>query len=161
MIDLEQKALGLALVDSGFCQWLCQAIGPYPRKFSELRHRWIYIHLRRLFLAAETVDIVSVSNSLSEADLLADVGGRPYVSDLALAIDLDASQITLATSVLKILKSENQDAEQDAGYQHSNGYLIGLMHAQELLAAGESGRLQKVIEGVAQHLLDIYPDYEI
>ncbi len=89
--EAEQVVLGAAIVDAeSVLPSLMEKLT--PGHFYFRAHRLIYQTLIELFESSQPVDLITVGNRLEEKGVLAEVGGRSYLSELA-------STVTTTTSV--------------------------------------------------------------
>lgn len=83
-IDAEEAILGAILTNPVCFNKICDMIK--SESFYKPAHRFIYDAVTQLFAKNQAIDIVTVSEHLSESDKLEKVGGRAYINDLALNV---------------------------------------------------------------------------
>ncbi len=83
-IDAEEAILGAILTNPVCFNKICDMIK--PESFYKPANKFIYEAITQLFSKNQAIDIVTVSEKLSESDKLEMVGGRAYINDLALNV---------------------------------------------------------------------------
>lgn len=83
-IDAEDAILGAILTNPVCLNKVCDLIN--HESFYKPANRIIYEAIQSLFSKSQAIDIVTVSEKLSESDKLEMVGGRAYINDLALNV---------------------------------------------------------------------------
>lgn len=83
-LDAEEAILGAILTNPVCLNKVCDLIK--PESFYKPANRFIYDSIIYLFSKNQAIDIVTVSERLSETDKLEKVGGRAYINDLALNV---------------------------------------------------------------------------
>ncbi len=83
-IDAEEAILGAILTNPVCFNKICDMIK--PESFYKPANRFIYEAITQLFTKNQAIDIVTVSEKLSETEKLEMVGGRAYINDLALNV---------------------------------------------------------------------------
>ncbi len=83
-VDAEEAILGAILTNPVSLNKVCDMIK--PDSFYKPANRFIYDAVLYLFAKNQAIDIVTVSERLSESDKLEMVGGRAYINDLALNV---------------------------------------------------------------------------
>jgi replicative DNA helicase len=83
-LEAEQAVLGAMLVEPNVLMDILEII--QPKHFYRPAHQKIYDAVLNLYNQTEPVDIITVSEALNDKGLLESVGGRSYISDLALSI---------------------------------------------------------------------------
>lgn len=96
-LTAEQAVLGSILVSNGVLSEFSQLLK--PKDFFRKAHRKIYEAMFEMHEAQVPVDIVTLSAKLQELNLLDKVGGRLYITDLALAIATTSNAKHYATIV--------------------------------------------------------------
>lgn len=83
-IDAEEAILGAILTNPVCLNKVCDQIT--HESFYKPANRFIYESIVYLFSKSQAIDIVTVSERLSETNRLETVGGRAYINDLALNV---------------------------------------------------------------------------
>ncbi len=83
-LDMEQGVLGCCLISPNDCIGECiEKLGDDGKAaFYDLRHQTIYETLIEMFNARKPVDLITVQQQLKDRQLLEQVGGIPYLSQL-------------------------------------------------------------------------------
>jgi hypothetical protein len=89
-IDMEQRALGAALIRPASCDRLLERLR--PEHFDLLGHRLIYVAIATLAERSETIFSLSVAEELKERGQLETVGGMRAINDLVDSVEV-ASEI--------------------------------------------------------------------
>lgn len=79
--EAEQSLLGALLLDNSAWDRVAEVIS--ATDFYRGTHRAIYEHIELIMAADETADIVTVAQSLTDANMLERVGGPAYLAELA------------------------------------------------------------------------------
>src|ERR1039457_1641326 len=87
-VQMEMGVLGCALLDPNQCIGECIEILKDDGKsaFYDLRHQTIYETLSQMFNARHPVDLITVQQNLKDRQLLEQVGGIAYLSQLQDAV---------------------------------------------------------------------------
>src|SRR5215469_13059945 len=87
-IEGEQGVLGCALVDPNQCIGECieKLKDDGKLAFYDLRHQTIYVTLSEMFNARQPIDIIMVQQHLKDRQLLEQIGGIAYLSQLQDAV---------------------------------------------------------------------------
>lgn len=80
-VDVEKVVLGALMIDKDAFSVIAEIIR--PETFYEPSHQKIYTAIQTLNINESPVDIMTVTNELQKEGTLDDVGGAPYVVDLA------------------------------------------------------------------------------
>jgi replicative DNA helicase len=80
-VDVERVVLGALMIDKDAFSVIAEIIR--PETFYEPSHQKIYTAIQTLNINESPVDIMTVTNELQKEGTLDDVGGAPYVVDLA------------------------------------------------------------------------------
>ncbi|MGI6242366.1 MAG: replicative DNA helicase [Prevotella sp.] len=80
-VDVEKVVLGALMIDKDAFSVIAETIR--PETFYEPSHQKIYTAIQTLNMNESPVDIMTVTNELQKEGTLDDVGGAPYVVDLA------------------------------------------------------------------------------
>lgn len=80
-VDVEKVVLGALMIDKDAFSVIAEIIR--PETFYEPGHQKIYTAIQTLNINESPVDIMTVTNELQKEGTLDDVGGAPYVVDLA------------------------------------------------------------------------------
>jgi replicative DNA helicase len=81
--EAEQSLLGALLLDNQAWERIADVVS--SRDFYKGSHRVIYEHIELVLAADQPADVVTVSQSLSEAQVLDQVGGAVYLGEIAQA----------------------------------------------------------------------------
>jgi len=79
-LDAEASVLGAILIDNDAIVKIADKLS--ADDFYDSRHAHIYTALRKLFDDRKAIDVLTLSNELKAARLLADVGGPAYLTEL-------------------------------------------------------------------------------
>jgi replicative DNA helicase len=79
-IDAEKSLLGSLLIDKNAIVKVVDSI--QARDFYKRDHQLIYEAISELFEKAEAIDVLSVANRLKEKNLLEEIGGNTYLTEL-------------------------------------------------------------------------------
>lgn len=82
--EAEEAILGAILTNPVCLNKVCDLIK--PESFYKPANRFIYDAIIYLFSKSQAIDIVTVSERLSESGKLENIGGRAYINDLALNV---------------------------------------------------------------------------
>lgn len=88
-IEAEQAVLGSIMVSGDGIARIVDVL--QPEYFYRKAHQVIYATMMDLYEKNEPIDIITVSQFLKDADSLDQVGGRQYITDLALAVATTAN----------------------------------------------------------------------
>ncbi len=98
-IEAEINVLGSLLIDSDAFTRIADIIT--PEDFYKEAHQDIFSAMTELYSEHEPIDLVSLSNKLSEKKLLEKVGGRSYLAELANAVVSSANIVAYAEIIQK------------------------------------------------------------
>ncbi len=98
-IEAEINVLGSLLIDSDAFTRIADIIT--PEDFYKEAHQDIFAAMTELYSEHEPIDLVSLSNKLSEKKLLEKVGGRSYLAELANAVVSSANIVAYAEIIQK------------------------------------------------------------
>ncbi len=98
-IEAEINVLGSLLIDSDAFTRIADIIT--PEDFYKESHQDIFAAMTELYSEHEPIDLVSLSNKLSEKKLLEKVGGRSYLAELANAVVSSANIVAYAEIIQK------------------------------------------------------------
>ncbi len=79
-IEAEKSVLGSLMLEKDAVVKISDTI--VPEDFYQPSHQKIYEAILELFLKSEPIDILTVTNKLKDKNLLSDVGGSSYLTDL-------------------------------------------------------------------------------
>ena len=79
-LDSEKSVLGSLMLDKNAISKVADFL--LPQDFYKRMHREIYIVMLELFEKGEPIDFLSISNRLKEKNLLEEVGGNSYLTEL-------------------------------------------------------------------------------
>ena len=96
-IEAEQAVLGSLLVNSETITKVIDMV--QAEQFYRKAHQVIYAAIRDLFEKSEPVDIVTVSQVLKDQGKLESIGGRQYLTDLAMSVATTANAEYYAKTV--------------------------------------------------------------
>jgi len=138
--EAEQVVLGAAIVDAKSV--LPQLMGKLtPGHFFLRAHRLIYQTLLEMFERGEPIDLITAGNRLEEKGVLAEVGGRSYLSELASAVTTTTSVPYYGDLIREKAKRRELAelglvlAEQAEKAENLNGQIGGLLpRLEELLS---------------------------
>ena len=87
-VEAEQGVLGCALLDPNQCIGECieKLKDDGKSAFYDLRHQTIYETLAEMFNARQPIDLITVQQNLKDRQLLDQVGGIAYLSQLQDAV---------------------------------------------------------------------------
>ncbi len=83
-LEAEQSLLGSLLIDKDAFLKIADIIE--PEDFYRDRHRIIFEQMRKLYSNQEPIDFLTLSNKLEENNLLENIGGRSYLTQLSNAV---------------------------------------------------------------------------
>lgn len=80
-IDAEKAVLGAVLTDDQ-CFGKVLALLPSEEGFYQHKHKVIYLSFLELFAKKQAINLITVSNYIASKDLVNEIGGRSYLSEL-------------------------------------------------------------------------------
>lgn len=98
-LEAEQAILGAILIDEEAMIKIADIIG--PKDFYKRAHNYIMQAMMELYNKREPIDILSLSNVLTEQNNLEHVGGRAYIVELANAVPTSSNIVHYAEIVKK------------------------------------------------------------
>ena len=117
-IDAEKSVLGCLMLDKNAIVKVVDFLS--PKDFYKKIHREIYAAAIDIFEKGEPIDLLSVSNRLKEKNLLEDIGGHSYLTELINTVPTASHAMSYAKIVQrKRILRDLIDASQDIG---SMGY---------------------------------------
>lgn len=113
-IEAEQSLLGCLMLDKNAVVKVADFLG--PKDFYRATHQEIYKACQELFEKGEPVDLLSVSVRLKEKNLLEEIGGNSYLTELINSVPT-ASHILNYTKIVqrKRILRDLIDASQEVG----------------------------------------------
>ncbi len=111
-IDVEKSLLGCLLLDKNAILKIVDFL--FPEDFYLKDHQEIYLACREIFEKGEPIDLLSVSNRLREKNLLEEVGGTSYLTELVNSVPtpshvLNYAKIVQRKRILRDLISASQE----------------------------------------------------
>ncbi|MCR5036379.1 MAG: replicative DNA helicase [Bacteroidales bacterium] len=80
-LDVEKAVIGALLIDKDAYAVVCEIL--YPESFYEPRNQMIYAAIRDLSIEEKPVDILTVTEYLSQKGQLDKIGGPAYIADIS------------------------------------------------------------------------------
>jgi replicative DNA helicase len=154
-LESEQAVIGGLLIDPLAINDIVEILK--PKDFYRPSHQLIYDAILELYEKSEPVDIITVSEWLKDKGQLEDVGGRTYISDLAMSV--------LATNNLEYYGQIIRDKSLLRSLIHAGSEIVSTAF-EETDAAVAIDKAQQVVFQIAQsglpdaltHIKDILPD---
>jgi len=148
-IEAEKSLLGSLLLDKNAIIRMADFLR--PEDFYRKSHQDIYAVCLELFEKSEPVDILSVSNRLREKNLLEEIGGNSYLTELINAVPTPSHALNYANIVhrKKILR-DLIDASHEIGlmgYDESEDTDVVLDKAEKrIFSIAQKGLAQKFVQ---------------
>lgn len=98
-VEAERSLLGCVLMDKVAVARVVDVL--LPRDFYKEKHRFVFESVVELFEKGEPVDVLTVSNRLEEKEVLKEVGGRTYLTELVNSVPTAAHVMEYANIVQK------------------------------------------------------------
>lgn len=127
-LEAEQACLGSLLIDKDAIIRIADVIT--PDDFYSDKHKQVYQAMQDVYNQHDPIDIVSITNKLTERDVLASVGGRSFLVSLTTVVPSAANVVSYAnivqrkatlrrliTAAHEILKTAYDDSTDDVGQQ--------------------------------------------
>lgn len=132
-IEVERSLLGCLLIDKNAILKIVDFL--FPEDFYLKDHQEIYLACRELFEKGEPIDLLSVSNRLKEKNLLEEVGGTSYLTELVNSVPtpshvLNYAKIVQRKRILRDLISASQEIGEMA-YNESEDINVILDRAEK------------------------------
>jgi len=106
-IEAECSLLGSLLMDKAAVAKVADFL--IPRDFYKDKHRHIFEAIIELFEKGESIDVLTVSNRLADKNLLENIGGRAYLTELVNSVPTDLIEASNNISIL----GHNEEEEID------------------------------------------------
>jgi len=137
-IDAEQSLLGSILLDGNTIIRVADFLR--PEDFYKKQHHVVFRSMLELFGKHEPIDVLSAANTLKDAGVLEDVGGRAYLSSLVNIVPTP----THALQYAKIVKKKKVLRD-----------LIDASHAIAELGWSESEDIERVLDEAERRIFTI------
>lgn len=98
-IEAEASVLGSILLESGLIEAITDQLAPHD--FYRKAHGTIYQAMLTLSMAAEPIDVLTVTNKLEEMKQLDGIGGAAYLAELAGGVPTTANFVSYSEIVAK------------------------------------------------------------
>lgn len=132
-IDAEKAIIGSIMIRPSGVYEISDVIS--PEMFYAEKHKIIYREMMGLSLKNEPIDLVTVSEQLSQKNLLDSVGGRSYLSEMVATVPASTNIKYYAEIVLN--KYLARAVIEAADHISELGFQEGSMHIDEILDAAE------------------------
>lgn len=142
-LDAEKSVLGSLLIDKEAINKVVDFLG--AEDFYNRNHQLIYEAAMRLFERRENIDIVSLSNKLSEKDVLEQIGGLGYLTTLANSVPTSAHIATYAKIIQRKKTLRN--------LIDTANHIIGLGHREDEDVEALLDEAEQKLFGVSQKTL--------
>lgn len=154
-LEAEQAVLGAILINQTALNVVMENLR--PEHFYRPAHQAIFEAAARLFNQNEPVDILTVSETLADMDVLEQAGGRSYVNDLALGV-LTTDNVAHYANIIKdkaLLRQLNEAGTEIVGLSYEEPEAqIAIDHAQAVIfKVAQQGTMEDLIP-----IRDILPD---
>lgn len=141
-VEAEASLLGSILIDSDAIVKIADIVS--ENDFYEERHRHIFEALKTLYNKHSPIDVLTLSNQLKEVDLLSEVGGSQYLTELTNFVPSAAhvqeyAQIVAAKATRRRIIKASQDITE--------------------LGFDEESSIQSLIEAAETRLFEVSSDY--
>jgi len=122
-IEAEQSLLGALMIDKNAFDRVSDIVE--PEDFYKDAHRFVYESMQILFTRQEPIDILTVSNLLSERGQIEKVGGRGYLASLASLVPTSAHIVQYANiikkkSTLRRLQNVSREINELSGHEEED-----------------------------------------
>lgn len=118
-LEAEQSLLGCLLLDKNAIIKVADFIA--PRDFYKKSHREVYGAILYLFEKGEPIDLLSISNRLKEKNILEEIGGASFLTELINSVPTASHVLSYAKIVQrKRILRDLIEASQDIGFMAYN-----------------------------------------
>ena len=157
-IEAEQSVLGSLLLDKDAVIKIADTV--YPDDFYEEKHRIIYSAILRLYDERSSIDVLTVSNKLSDGASLEKIGGISYLTTLVNAVPSAAhvvhyAQIVKRKGTLRRLISQATDIV-GLGYQEDMDLEVLLDQAEQKLFSVSQKYLKQNFVSISEVLHETF-----
>ncbi|MBU4332368.1 replicative DNA helicase [Patescibacteria group bacterium] len=158
-IEAEQSVLGSLLIDKDAIVKIADILG--PQDFYKDNHRIVFESMLELYESREPIDILSLTNRLTERKKLEEIGGRTYLASLANAVPTAAHVVSYAQIVQKkatLRRLLNAASEiTSLGYQEEVEDVSSLLdRAEQKLFAVSQGFLKQAFIPISSALTEAF-----
>ena len=155
--NLEQAVLSCALIDVG--TWAEMAVK--PEHFHNSRHVFIAQAFENMLKAGAEIDLLTIANELEKNNLLAEIGGSAYLTQLITSAPTTLSAITYAEEIKdlaarrKLLEAATKMAQlaHDRGKEFQTIATTAREHLDNSLNSGNAPKGRTLAEA-ASHYMD-------
>ena len=98
-LEAEQSLLGALLIDKNSFDKIADIVN--PEDFYKDAHRYIFETMQNLYSRQEPIDLLTVTNSLEEKNVLEKIGGRSYIANLSNLVPTSSHIIQYANIIKK------------------------------------------------------------
>lgn len=156
-LEAEQSVLGAMLLDSEAAPTVTGIL--QPNHFYRENHRQIYEAMLRLYAKSEPIDLITLSDALSQRGILEQIGGVQYLTLLANLVPSSAvvgyyAQIVQSKAILRDLINASQQISASC-YQQEEVATV-LEEAERLIFRLSQSRVQRDFQGMSEIIAQVY-----
>ncbi len=157
-IEAEQSVLGALMLDKEAMMKVADIV--HPDDFYKEAHRLVYESMLELFERRDPIDLLSVSNRMTEKGQLDQIGGKAYLSSLVTSVPAAthvahyASIIQNKATLRKLIQAGIQISE--LGYQETEDTVSQLDSAEQKLFAISQKHLKQNFTPIKSALTETF-----